>query len=188
MGNDDDSQLRDDWGLDGALDGLGLSSYTYLRKGGKNRILGMAHVDPYGSSMADHQTYQVNGQTYRATDADYTMSFNTEEGVIIGLSREGPATSALRRNPSIPAAQMPILHQFSDVGWLTWQEMTKRDGHDAKNLRYLISVSIENQKTLSVCRRVFINNRWKGGPWPGLTLKAGTDDFHAILGTPNMQG
>jgi hypothetical protein len=169
------------WGIGWVLEELGVSAYTDIYEGGKNRITSIVHSDPYTEDI-NAQHYEVNGQRYRATGADYIMALNTEEGVIIGMNREGPAEASKERRPPLQANEMPQLNQFSDVCWIAWLELAKHNGHDPRNLRYFISISIINVETRSVVRRIMVEKHLGLDYWPGATFESGTPEFDAILG------
>jgi hypothetical protein len=175
------------WGIHVALEGLGVSRYTEFNKErGPNYIYSIVHEDILADDDLDDQKYQVDGKWYRATGADYVMSINTQDGVMIGMNRKGPADTAKDREPPLKPEEMPNLSQFSDVGWITWKKAAQQHENDIKKLRYFISISIENPQTRSVCRRIIHDNNLVLGRWPGHFFEGGTNEFNAILGKSHL--
>ncbi|KAI4712764.1 hypothetical protein J4E89_003033 [Alternaria sp. Ai002NY15] len=180
------SQAYDDlssiwWGADVALKGLQLPWKTDAQEG-PNRLTIVVHQDPTADISVDKQTYKVDGKEYRASEADYTMTMNLQDGVIIAISRKGPDTAGKEREPPLKPEDMPKLHQFSDVGWIKWKAMTEANNLPVNNLRYFLSLGIANTQTISVCERIFRDNNQAMKKWPGDVFLAGTWDFRAILG------
>ncbi|KAI4632609.1 uncharacterized protein J4E87_002083 [Alternaria ethzedia] len=180
------------WGLQKVFEGLVISKYTnFNEEEGPNTVLSIVHEDPTDEEDVDEQMYVVDsegGKEYRCTGADYTMSINTKDGVVIGMNRKGPMQAGQERVPPLTRDDMPKLHQFSDVGWITWKTFAEQNGHNIRGLRYFISVAITNPQTRAVCRKVFVDKNLVLTGWPGEVFGSGTNEFHAILGTPNMRG
>lgn len=82
------------WGLQKVFDDLVISRYTnFNEEKGPNTVVSIVHEDPTDDEDVDDQMYVVDGEEgeeseegeeYRCTGADYTMSINTKDGVIIG--------------------------------------------------------------------------------------------------------
>ncbi|KAJ8116551.1 hypothetical protein OPT61_g2044 [Boeremia exigua] len=177
------------WGIGEALVGIGVSEYSDIYEGGKNRVVSIDHqsYQPEAGDV-DEQRYEVNGKVYRATGASYTIAINPKEGVIMGLNRLSPSYAATDRIPHVPKDQLPALNQFSDVAWIGWDSVTSEEGDDIKGLRYFLAVGIVNPFTKSVIRRALDAKDWVLSPWPGHTFERQWPETKAIIGTPNVQG
>ncbi|EDU40786.1 conserved hypothetical protein [Pyrenophora tritici-repentis Pt-1C-BFP] len=176
------------WGIGYALDELGLSAYRSTYEGGENYVYVIDHENPARDDV-DHQWYQIDGKSYRATGASYGFSINSAQGVIIGMNRLSPKNAAKERNPPVPDDELPGLNQFSDVAWIGWESQTKDQNHDIKGLRYFISVTITNEETLAVVQRALGAKGWRFRDWPGYTFEdRQSPEMRAIMGTPNIQG
>ncbi|KAH6870362.1 hypothetical protein BKA58DRAFT_401903 [Alternaria rosae] len=164
------------WGLQKVFDDLVISRYTnFNEEKGPNAVVSIVHEDPTDDEDVDDQMYVVDGEEgkeYRCT----------------GMNRKGPMQAGQERVPRLTRDDMPKLHQFSDVGWITWKTFAGHNGDNIRGLRYFISVAITNPQTRSVCRKVFLDKNLVLTGWPGEAFLSGTDEFHAILGTPNMRG
>ncbi|KAI5374761.1 hypothetical protein J4E82_006438 [Alternaria postmessia] len=132
--------------------------------------------------MNTREKYKVNDKTYRATAASFSFSLNPKDGVIIGLNRESPKATGKQQEPPVSDDQMPELTQFSDVVWLSWDDMVKEKNGDLKNIRYLISVLVVNRETVSVVLRASENRGWGVDDWPGHIFEDGSPEMHAIIG------
>ncbi|KAH6621762.1 hypothetical protein C7974DRAFT_315357 [Boeremia exigua] len=177
------------WGIGEALVSLGVSEYSDIYKGGKNRLICIDHrsYDP-DAGPVDEQRYDANGKVYRATGASYAFTINPKEGVIMALNRLSPNYAATDRNPHVPVDQLPALNQFSDVAWIGWDAVTREEGEDIKGLRYFLAVGIVNPFTKRVIRRAMDTKGWELSPWPGHTFERQWFETRAIIGTPNVQG
>jgi hypothetical protein len=165
------------WGIGWALDALGVSPYSDEYEGGKNQVFALDHADP--NQDVENQWYNADGKNYRATGASHSFSVNWEEGVIMGMNRKSPRNAAEERKPPVPNDLLPGLNQFSDVAWIIWEGLVKRNNGDVKNLRYFISLGIDNADTKAILTRA-ING--KPGEYPGLTFDAQSQEGKAIMG------
>ena len=81
---------------------------------------------------------------------------------------------------------MPELTQFSDVAWLSWDDMVKEKNGDLKNIRYLISVLVVNRETVSVVLRASENRGWGVDDCPGHMFEDRSPEMHAIMGKSRL--
>ena len=173
------------WGVGWALVDLGINPYSSEYDGGKNELFFIDHESfhPQAPSV-DEQRYMVDNKEYRATGASYAFTVNSDEGVIMGLNRKSPRYAGEERTPKVSADQLPSLNQFSDVAWIGWDSISKRKGSDVKNLRYFISVGINNEDTKAVILRALNARQWALDEWPGHVFEKDTVGFSALLGKP----
>jgi hypothetical protein len=165
------------WGVGWALQALGVSPYSDEYEGGKNQVFAIDHADP--SRDVENQWYNVDGKDYRATGASFSFSVNWEEGVIMGMNRKSPKKAAEERNPPVPNDLLPGLNQFSDVAWIIWEGLVKRNNGDVKRLKYFLSLGIDNADTKAVIFRAF---NGLPGAYPGRTFDAQSQEGKAIMG------
>src|SRR5690242_9917900 len=100
------------WGIGEALVALGISEYSDMYEGGFNRIVCIGHRSYLpAAGIPDNQWYEAHGKRYRATGAQYSMSINPKQGVIMGLSRLSPNYAATEREPPVPKDMLPALNQ-----------------------------------------------------------------------------
>jgi hypothetical protein len=166
------------WGVGWALEALGVSPYSDEYEGGKNKVFAIDHADP--SKDVENQWYNVNGKDYRATGASFSFSVNWEEGVIMGMNRKSPKKAAEKRHPPVPNDLLPGLNQFSDVAWVIWEGLVNMNKGNVKNLKYFISLSIDNVDTKAVLVRAL--NNAKPAEYPGKTFDAQSTEGKAIMG------
>ncbi|KAF1848988.1 uncharacterized protein K460DRAFT_375732 [Cucurbitaria berberidis CBS 394.84] len=177
------------WGIGYALVGLGINAVSFEYDGGKNELFFIDHQS-FDSAIPDvnKQWYEVEGKKYRATGASYTFTLSWEEGVIMSLNRISPKYAAKDRTPPVSDDEIPKLNQFSDVAWIGWDTVCRREGTDVKKLRYFLSVGINNEDTKAVILRALSAKGWQLSGWPGHTFEKHWMETRAILGTPNLQG
>ncbi|CAO2650181.1 Nn.00g014730.m01.CDS01 [Neocucurbitaria sp. VM-36] len=177
------------WGIGFAVVDLGINAISYEYEGGKNELFFIDHqgFDPAFPDV-DKQWYEVDGRKYRATGASYAFTLNWEDGVIMGLNRKSPKYAAKERDPPVPDEQIPKLNQFSDVAWIGWDTVSRREGTDIRKLRYFLSVGIDNEDTKAIILRAMNYRGWQLSEWPGHVFKREWMETRAILGTPNLQG
>lgn len=166
---------------------LGINPISYEYEGGKNELFFLDHqcFDPTLPDI-DKQWYQIDGKKYRATGASYAFTINWEDGVIMGLNRKSPRYAAKERNPPVPDDELPKLNQFSDVGWIGWDTISQREGIDIKNLRYFLSIGIDNTDTKAVIIRAMNSRGWQLSEWPGHIFEMEWMETRAILGKSKM--
>ncbi|KAF1937684.1 hypothetical protein EJ02DRAFT_505854 [Clathrospora elynae] len=167
--------LYSTWGIDWALVDLCISPYSDEFETGKCLFFNIDHNDPKKDNV-DGQKYKVDGKEYRATGAAFSFPVNWEEGVIMGFNRKSPKHAAEERTPKAPVNLMPGLNQFSDVTWIIW------------NLRYFLSVEINNEETKAVILRAMNVKGWQLSPWPGHMFESQWPETRAVIATPNVQG
>ncbi|KAL6707314.1 hypothetical protein ACN47E_004302 [Coniothyrium glycines] len=177
------------WGIGWALVALGVNPFSSSYEGGKNDVFFIDHQS-FDAQAPDVnlQEYTVDGRRYRATGASYSFTINADEGVIMGLNRKSPRYAAQERNPPVSGDQLPGLNQFSDIAWIGWDVMSKQKKRDVKDLRYLISVGISNDDTRAVIQRALFARGWALSEFPGHTFERASEEFGALIGTPNLQG
>ena len=171
------------WGIGWALADLGINPYSFAFEGGKNELFFIDHESFHDNAPGvDEQVYQVDGKTYRATGASYAFTINWMDGVIMGLNRKSPRYAGQDRKPVVEGDGLPGLNQFSDVAWIGWETVVKREGRDLKNLKYFISVGIDNPETKAVILRALGQRGWVLGEWPGRVFENEWMETRAMMG------
>ncbi|KAL1600767.1 hypothetical protein SLS60_007155 [Paraconiothyrium brasiliense] len=165
------------WGIGHALRELGVSD-KIKAQGGKNVIIDALHgKEPFT------QGYTKNGKSYPATGAEFKIGINTDDGVLMAMDRISPASAAKKRSPPVSDDQLPDVHAFSDIGYLNYKNIL---GKDPKNMKYMMSVMITNDKTASIIAKALGGGEL--GPWPGKSFNWRSKEFKALLGSPNGMG
>lgn len=102
----------------------------------------------------------------------------------MAMDRLSPNHAARRRVP--PVQDLPELRQFSDVAWIYWKNLAPPEV--LRNVRGFFSLSITNAQTQSIISRIMSDHEQELESWPGTSFRWGTEQFRAILGSPNGQG
>ena len=105
--------------------------------------------------------------------------------MLVADENYGPSAS----DPKIGEDGQPyvLLRQWSDVAWLNWQHECSVAGTDVSGLKAVIRFSISNTDAEGVIATV-TNGATIGGYKNPMTFEAGSDNFNALLGTPNGSG
>jgi hypothetical protein len=171
------------WGIGWALADLGINPYSFDFEGGKNQLFFLDHESFHPSAPSvDEQLYKVGEKWHRATGASYAFTINWEEGVIMGLNRKSPRYAARERTPKVERDMLPGLNQFSDVAWIGWESVSKREKTDINKLRYFVSVGINNEETKAVITRALGQKGWTLDAWPGKVLESDWMETRALMG------
>ena len=172
------------WGIGWALVDLGINPYSFDFEGGKNQLFFLDHESFHPEAPGlDEQLYRVGEKWYRATGASYAFTINWEQGVVMGLNRKSPRYAGQERSPHVEGDMLPGLKQFSDVAWIGWESVAKREKTDMRHLRYFLSVGIDNEETKVVVARALGQRGWVLGAWPGRVFEAEGVEGRALLGT-----
>lgn len=97
------------------------------------------------------------------------------------MDRNSPQSAGKDRTPVVEGDGLPALRACSDVAWLTWKSFNM----DVKNLRYFMSLSINNEETQSIMARAMRNvvPQVQSYPaWGGYQFYADSLEGQAILG------
>ncbi|EUC42083.1 hypothetical protein COCMIDRAFT_104432 [Bipolaris oryzae ATCC 44560] len=182
-------------GLTRAFGALGISMRDY-KDGGPNRCFMVVHYNgpaveknPDGSlPQKSTQQYTVNGRRYRVTGAHFIIGVNSRDGYIFLIDRSSPETQArnlwnIAPQIPIPRDEMPALRSSSDIGWGFWNRVS---GHNLGGINAFFSFEVVNEDT----GRIIEMAMEKSGhdevpPWPGVRFDSGTEEYRALLGSPN---
>jgi hypothetical protein len=165
------------WGIDIALNGLGLSD-KIEKQGGLMKVVEIYH----GLKVDKGKSYVVNGKLYRYTHAQFLFAVNPMQGAIIALEHTTPKYKKLVP-PSKPS-ELPDLQTSSDIFWLYWQSAAWQN---VGALRFLWSNLIVNMQTRQIITRVLQDAGLKPEEYPGHVFESGTVGFDVLLGSPNGQ-
>ncbi|RAK97355.1 uncharacterized protein BO80DRAFT_482409 [Aspergillus ibericus CBS 121593] len=140
-------------------------------------------MDNDGGQAVEHRQNKdvtVDGTFYPLSGARYADVYYPDDGLIVADEIYGP-----RNNKEIGAKGQPYvkLSQWSDVAWLNWAKLAD----DVTTLRAVIQFSVSNGVSEAVIEKV-ANGQKIGGYKAPLKREAGTEDFNALLGTPNGFG
>ncbi|KAH7552921.1 hypothetical protein BM1_07894 [Bipolaris maydis] len=182
-------------GLTRAFSALGISMQDYT-DGGPNRCFTIVHYEgpaveknPDGSfpRRAD-QHYTVNGRRYRITGAHFIIGVNSKDGYIFLVDRSSPETQArllwnIPQHIPIPRDEMPALRSSSDIAWGMWNRVS---GHNLGGINAFLSFEVVNEETGRLIEMAMEkNDHDEVPPWPGVRFNSGTEEYRALLGSPN---
>ncbi|XP_014556661.1 hypothetical protein COCVIDRAFT_99137 [Bipolaris victoriae FI3] len=173
--------------------GVGMHDYT---DGGPNRCFTVVHYDgpaveknPDGSMpRRSTQHYTVNGRRYRITGAHFIIGVNSKDGYIFFIDRSSPETQArliwnVPTHIPIPRDEMPALRSSSDIAWGFWNRVS---GYNLGGINAFISFEVVNEETGRIIDRAMKKNGHdEVPPWPGVRFNSGTEEYRALLGSPN---
>ncbi|KAJ5714584.1 uncharacterized protein N7483_011765 [Penicillium malachiteum] len=127
----------------------------------------------------------VGNVEYPNSGGMYSNVFYVEQGLIVADENFSPQSRA----PEFVAKGYPYvkLKQWSDVVFLDWQNQCSTNDGDITNLNYFIRFSIANLDAGSVIGEV-TGGATIGGYKTPMKFNAGSDEFNALLGTPNGSG
>ncbi|KAF2728424.1 hypothetical protein EJ04DRAFT_569550 [Polyplosphaeria fusca] len=131
----------------------------------------------------DHQTYVVDGKTYRSSGADYSFAVNPNDGVLIIFDSFSPTIMGTHRTPLLSGDGLPSMQRLCDIVWGLWA--TQADGHD---LKYIIIQDIMNWLTLGINREAHNRKGEQDDPWPGVEFSTDSDEGKALMASPNGYG
>ncbi|PSN68562.1 hypothetical protein BS50DRAFT_461962, partial [Corynespora cassiicola Philippines] len=128
--------------------------------------------------------------------ASFRTIINAKDGIIVGWYKYGPRYSGARRNP--PVYTLPRLKNWHDISFLAWKDQVERRGKPMRGLRYIFSAPIANDQTRSIALHAMFPDGsvdeiedacpmmlvWRNRR----TFLHGTDEFKALLGSPNGRG
>ena len=105
----------------------------------------------------------------------------------------GPAFKMEKKYKDQPKAQWPPLvplRQWSDVVFLQWKDLFKTSNakDDITDLRYVFRITISNEDSTALILKAVKNKGAEFGYWPGTEFEPQSDEFKAILGSPNGAG
>ncbi|EMD67412.1 hypothetical protein COCSADRAFT_83739 [Bipolaris sorokiniana ND90Pr] len=162
--------------------------------GGPNRCFTIIHYDspiaernPDGSlPQRSQQHYTVNGRRYRATGGHFIIGVNNLDGYIFLIDRSSPETKArmlwdIPPHIPIPRDEMPALRSSSDITWGLWNRMS--------GINAFISFEVVNEETGRLIEHAMEKNGHdEVPPWPGVRFNPETEEYRALLGSPNGIG
>ncbi|PPJ51688.1 hypothetical protein CBER1_08746 [Cercospora berteroae] len=140
---------------------------------------------------------KVDGIEYPATHAEYCGVYNPAKGILIASDRHSPAyrkatTGSLRRAP------LPLLQNWSDLTFLSWQHLAAANQEQQAPLRYIFVRGITNRNTQQLIMEAMHVDGFKSElplPWPNFWMFTPNDKdsgisepFLAVLGTENFGG
>ncbi|PYI09412.1 hypothetical protein BO78DRAFT_438028 [Aspergillus sclerotiicarbonarius CBS 121057] len=135
-----------------------------------------------GRAVEHRQTKDVTVEDifYPQSGARYADVYYPKQGLIVADEIFGP-----RSNKAIGQRRQPYveLSQWSDVAWLNWANLAD----NVKTLSTVIQFSVANPVSEAVIEKIRGDRTIPGykKPWE---FPAGSDDFNALLGTPNGFG
>ena len=91
------------------------------------------------------------------------------------MDDKGPGHNGNKEN-----SPLPELRHWSDVNFLEWQKLS---GDKLKHVNYIFACMVTNEETLAVVARI-MQSHGALPAWPGVTFPPGSDEYHALIGSP----
>jgi hypothetical protein len=122
------------------------------------------------------------------------MILNRQQGIIYFSSRTSPENGAknLWQVDTVNPEDLPALRSSSDIAWGFWNRL---QGLTA--VKYFMSMTVVNGETRKMMRLAHEyytppKDTQKPGKWcprwPGITWASDTEEYRAVLGSPNVNG
>ncbi|KAJ5908524.1 hypothetical protein N7495_001206 [Penicillium taxi] len=135
------------------------------------------------------RTVIVDGLEYGDTGGYFQNIYNVLDMAIIADDNDSPENSYDQCPDDI--VHLVKLKKWSDVTFLEWQHLCSNDGLSPSRLKWVIRSKINSYDTLSIIEDAFDEKSgfedWKKYE-NGVSFNRGTDNFNALLGTPNASG
>lgn len=172
-----------------------MKSEAYLQDEKVTRALGSGILPKALQSWrwSQNQKYVINGKEWPPTNAEYVNWIDPETGLIIAASNYGPKYLINSNENFSPSQPLPNLKQWSDVTFLTWKKIVhnriQNDGMipvPINILRPKIGNKLTNKVLVEVMKK--LGKHGQMPKWPGIELTAESDEFKAVLSTPNGNG
>jgi hypothetical protein len=173
-----------------------MKSEAYLQDENIARALGSGTSPQTLQSWrwSQNQKYMVNGKEWPATNAGYVNWIDPETDLIIAASNYGPKHQLMNSVENFsPSQPPPNLKQWSDVTFLTWKKIVGKGSQNSgmipapiNILRPKIGNKLTNTVILEVMKR--LGKHGQTPKWPGIQLTSESDEFKAVLSTPNGNG
>ena len=161
----DASELR---GIDSVLDTIEVSKKS-TRLLSPNIPVSHTHKTPV----------VVEGMLFPATNALLCQVINISDGIIVAYDNFTAQGVNGRKGSSVP----PLNH-WSDIAYLQWLSKAEPDS----NLRFVLRYNVINDGTCFALDFMESHCGFALTQWPGTTYYPGSNEFNALLGSPNGQG
>jgi hypothetical protein len=120
-----------------------------------------------------------NGRHYNPTNAEFGNYYSSE--FIVAMNNWGTAEG---HYPGPP----PSLRYMSDVLFLVYSNLMTRQNKPLDRLKGVMRHQIANAETKSLIWRAIKENWDDQVKWPGIDFQADSDEFAALLASPNGRG
>ncbi|KAJ5895017.1 hypothetical protein N7495_006708 [Penicillium taxi] len=148
--------------------------------------IGLDRADNTIITLIQDQDVTVDGTEYLASNGFYKNTYNVKAGVIIANDNKSPREK--RFEDGNDCDDVVPLAKFSDVVFLEWQKLA---GTSVDGLKYMIRSEIDNAATKAVIRKacgLAANEEDWSKIEDAQEFLPGTDNFNALLGSPNGRG
>ena len=125
-----------------------------------------------------------DGGIYSSYSGYFKQFINPIKGVIVAADNFSPAKS----DP--PPIKIPKLCRWSDIAFLQYFDTAQKWRVDTGDLKYVFRYWITNTETKDTIYKICDKSGAAGElkAWPGKTYKSDTEEYKALLGTPNGLG
>lgn len=116
----------------------------------------------------------------------YSNIYNTASGVIIADNLLSPAEALKKGNKQ---GKAPGFASWADVAFLQYEELSRKNGDNTQDLKYIFQAVISKDETISVVEFIEEKNDQGVRDWDHkLTFPLNSDEGKALIGTPNGKG
>lgn len=122
------------------------------------------------------------------TGARLENIYNPNAGYIIAIANYGPEYMIGLPENRDRHLQLPAVSRWSDVIFVEWQYETRRRPLGVGELKWLVRYNIANPTTRAVTVEALRRDGSRRTRWPGVSFPACSENFEAIIGTPNGRG
>lgn len=118
--------------------------------------------------------------------AHFEANYIPVYSAIVVINVNSPRNQVIKRfQGNVPAdilRRVPPLNRLSDVMWTIWSIVTQTPN----KLRFIAHDNVSNGDTFGIMQEIFNKGAAKGPiNWPGLKFGIDSEEFMALLGTPN---
>jgi hypothetical protein len=121
----------------------------------------------------------VDGRLYRKTGAEYANYYSAE--LIIAMNNWGPQEGNLRGPP-------PRLRQQSDMWFLSYSNLMASQNKPLDGLKGVLRHHVLSKESRALIFKAFRTDDGNRFRWPGVDFHPGSDEFAALLASPNGRG
>jgi hypothetical protein len=133
------------------------------------------------SHTQDHPVI-VEGTLYPASNALLCQVINPSAGLIVAY--DNITAQGMIMQSMCDSQRAPRLNHWSDIAYLQWLSKAST----GSRLRYVLRYNVLNDLTAFAMTFMSSHNGLVLADWPGITYDAGSDEFNALLGSPNGRG
>ena len=116
----------------------------------------------------------------QASFASYSNAYGPRQGVIVAKAITSP--TGIKEEFENKDLVLPELGRWSDVTWLTWENLCEQNNADPGALKYIFHSNVINPETHWVKDTIIVG---QPNVWPGIRFSVQNEEGLALLGSPN---